>query len=237
MDDTGHAASAFSSSRIEALTDGVFAIAMTLLVIELKLPEPHSLQSSQQLAQALADLFPKGIAWVISFGVIALFWMGHLRVFHDVHRADGTLITLNLLELAVVTLMPFTCALIGEFPTSLVSQVMYSINMFLLGITALLMARHIYHHPRLSSQPMPKPTYEAARLRIGGVIAISILATLIGALFTIPIVGNMAFMLMAVINPLSRRMERRRMAALRPGPAAAAPGGSRPTRPSRTPFN
>jgi len=207
-------AGTYSAHRSEALADGVFAIAMTLLVIELKLPDAHSLQSAAAVHQAIAALLPKAIAWGISFFVLALFWVGHHRVFSHVRRADGTLLTLNLLELAAVALMPFSCALSGEFSGLLISQVIYSINMFLLGVTALLVARYIHRHPELSTEPMPRPAYEAARMRIGGVMLISVLASVIGAFVFPPVVGNMAFMLMALINPLSRRIERRAMAAI-----------------------
>ena len=214
MDDSAHPAGTFSVHRIEALTDGVFAIAMTLLVIELKLPDPHAVHSADGLAQALAALSPKAIAWTISFGVLAFFWVGHHRVFRHVQRTDGPLLTLNLAELAVVTLLPFSCSLIGEFPGSLLAQAIYSANMFLLGATALAVARSIHRHPALCSEPMLRPTFESARLRIGAVMLVSILAVLIGSLFTVPVVGNVAFMLMAVINPLSRRIERRQLARL-----------------------
>ena len=217
-DDNAHPAGTFSAHRIEALTDGVFAIAMTLLVIELKLPDPHAIRTANELAQALAGLSPKAIAWTISFCVLALFWVGHHRVFGHVRRTDGLLLTLNLAELGVVTLMPFSCSLIGEFPGSLVAQAIYSANMFLLAVTALAVARNIHRHPALCSEPMARPTYEAARLRIGAVMVISVVAVLVGSLFTAPVVGNVAFMLMTVINPLSRRIERRQLARL-----AAAP--------------
>ena len=87
--DSAHPAGTFAAYRIEALTDGVFAIAMTLLVIELKLPDPHAIRSAAELAQALANLSPKAIAWTISFCVLAFFWAGHHRVFGHVRRTDG----------------------------------------------------------------------------------------------------------------------------------------------------
>ena len=87
---------------------------MTLLVIELKLPDVNAIQSSDALITALADLLPKAIAWVISFFVLAFFWVGHHRAFAYVRKADAKLVGLNLAQLAAVSLMPFSCALIGE---------------------------------------------------------------------------------------------------------------------------
>ena len=103
-----------SVHRSEALTDGIYAVAMTLLVIELKLPEHATTGGADDLADALVHLLPKILAWVISFFVLAFFWFGNHRAFGHVRRADGRLVTLNIAQLAFVSLMPFSCALIGE---------------------------------------------------------------------------------------------------------------------------
>ena len=76
--DTSHGLSIY---RGEALTDAIYAVVMTLLVIELKLPDHTLIHGANALAQALADLLPKVLAWVISFFVLAFFWFGHHRVF------------------------------------------------------------------------------------------------------------------------------------------------------------
>ena len=107
--------------------------------------------------------------------------------------------------------MPFSSALSGEYGDLLLSQVVFSVNMALLGVTALLVLEYVHRHPELGSVPMPAGLYVGARLRIVGVIAISAVAVLIGAFLPIPAMGNMAFVLMAVISPLSRRFERREL--------------------------
>lgn len=193
--------------RIEALTDGIFAVAMTLLVIELKLPEHGGGESAAMLSQALLALLPKAFAWLLSFFVLALFWVGHHRAFAGLRQTDGTLVVLNLVELAAVSLMPFSSALSGEFSNAYVAHLAFSINMIVLSITALLVLRHVHRHPALGT-PMPLGRYRGARLRIGGVILISVAAALLGAVTPTPSMGNLAFLLMAVISPLSHRLER-----------------------------
>ena len=69
--------SGLSKHRIEALTDGIYAVAMTLLVIELKLPAHELIHSQADLINAVGHLLPKFIAWLISFLVLSLFWLGH----------------------------------------------------------------------------------------------------------------------------------------------------------------
>jgi uncharacterized membrane protein len=197
-----------SIHRIDALTDGIYAVAMTLLVIELKLPDHSLIHSPADLSAAVLQLWPKFYAWVISFLVLGIFWMGHHRAHNHVHRGDGQLVALNIGQLAFVSLMPFSCALLGEHP-GLLSQTIYSINMGLLAVFALLVATHIHAHPELSALPMQRGTYNGARIRIGGLILVSVAAPIIQWLLPEGRgAGNMAFVLMAVISPLSRRAER-----------------------------
>ena len=200
---TGH-----SPHRIEALTDGIYAVAMTLLVIELKFPEHAEIHSAAALAQAMADLSPKFLSWIISFMVLALFWIAHHRIFSHVRHVTGRLVGLNLFQLAFVSLMPFCSALIGEYGGALLSQVFYSANMVMLAVFSLLLARHIYRHAELSSAPMSRGAYRGALIRNFALIAISIVAVGLG-FYTVPAIGNIAYVLMAVVMPLSRRFEKR----------------------------
>ena len=121
-----------SKHRLEALTDGIFAVAMTLLVIELKLPEHATVHGPSDLATAVVHLIPTFVAWIISFFVLAIFWFSHHRLFHYVRNVDGRLLWLNVLYLGFVSLMPFSSALAGEYPRMLFSQWFYSSNMILL---------------------------------------------------------------------------------------------------------
>jgi uncharacterized membrane protein len=212
MNDAAHDAGYLPLHRTEALTDGIFAVAMTLLVIELKLPDDGLVHSAGDLAAALVGLLPKAFSWALSFFVLALFWIGHHRAFAFVRRADARLVVLNLLQLAAVSLMPFSSALSGEFGGVLLSQIVFSTNMALLGVTALLVLRYIHRHPELGPTPMPLARYRGARLRIGGVILVSVVAAVIAVFVPVPVMGNMAFMLMAVISPMSRAIERRGLA-------------------------
>lgn len=194
-----------SKHRLEALTDGIYAVALTLLVIELKLPAHDEIRTQSDLIGAVVHLLPKFLAWIISFLVLALFWVGNYRLFHHVRHVDGRLVTLSIVQLGFVSMMPFSSALSGEFGGALFSQIWYSVNMSCLAIMGILVARHIHRHPELCLQPMARATYQGTRFRIGGLIVISVTAVLIALVF--PPAGNMAFMLMTIIMPLSRRIE------------------------------
>jgi uncharacterized membrane protein len=97
--------------RLLALTDGVFAIALTLLVIQIALPEGTS---DARLGAALVALGPHYFAYVLSFAVIARFWIAHHAAFRYIRRYDDTLIWLNLLLLMLVAFLPFPTSVLGE---------------------------------------------------------------------------------------------------------------------------
>ncbi len=196
-----------SKHRLDALTDGIFAVAMTLLVIELKIPESAHPADNAALLAILGHLAPKIVAWVISFMVLAFFWWGHHRAFHYARAVDGKLVFLNLVLLAGVSFMPFASALSGEHGRMFASQVVYSGTMLVISVAALLLWRHLYLHPLLCHPVMSEGAWQAARMRTLMLIAISIVAVVIA--WFVPSAGNMAFMLMMLSRPLGKRIAAR----------------------------
>lgn len=93
--------------RLEAFSDGVFAIIVTLLVLELKVPVVAEEHNSAALAQALLALFPKFMGWVMSFAIVAIFWVNHHRFFNLLQHADNGLLWLNSLFLMLLSFIPF----------------------------------------------------------------------------------------------------------------------------------
>ena len=207
MSQAGHDPNFLPVQRSEALSDGIYAVAMTLLVIELKLPDASAIHTAGDLSVAMVALLPKAIAWVISFFVLGIFWTAHHRVFGYVRHCDATLVQLNLFQLATVSLMPFSSALSGEEGDLLLSQIVFSSNMALLAISGQLIARRIYRHPELCLTPFSRARYRGASLRIAAVVAVSAMAVLIAALWPGAGLANMAFMLMAAISPATRALE------------------------------
>lgn len=213
MSDSAAGTFCVTKHRLEALTDGIFAVAMTLLVIELKIPEMAHPRTEAQFLGALGHLIPKFIAWLISFFVLAIFWVSHHRFFHFVHRVDAKLSWLTIYYLACVSLMPFSSALAGEHAGLLSSQIFYSVNMMLLGGVALLKSHYVYRHPELCGTPMPIGVFNGARIRTSGLIAVALTAIVITwALPGWGAIGNTAFMLMIVFGMIGRRVEARESA-------------------------
>jgi uncharacterized membrane protein len=97
------------SGRLEAFSDGVFAIASTLLVLEIRVPE-----ASSELARDLVRLWPSYLAYVVSFLLIGVVWLNHHTMFHYIERVDRWLLVFNLLLLLNVAFLPFPTAVLAE---------------------------------------------------------------------------------------------------------------------------
>jgi uncharacterized membrane protein len=115
-------------SRIVAFSDGVFAIAITLLVLGLAVPE-----DSHNIARELLDNRDDLLAYAISFAVLGRYWMAHHRFFSALARFDGTLMGLNLLYLAFIAIVPFTSEVLGDYSRETDAIVLYAINMILVS--------------------------------------------------------------------------------------------------------
>ena len=98
-------------SRMEAFSDGVFAIAITLLVLELSIPEG----SEGHLLKAVLSLWPSYLAYIVSFATIGATWLGHNSITHYMHGANTTFLRLNLALLLVVSFVPFPTKLVAEY--------------------------------------------------------------------------------------------------------------------------
>jgi uncharacterized membrane protein len=120
-----------SSRRLETLVDGVFAIALTLLVLEIKVPR---VATNENLTQALIELTPKVFAYFLSFVILGLLWFGHQTVSHYVKRLDRTYIFLNLSFLLSISVIPFSAALLGEYLRFHIAATIYGINLFVTGL-------------------------------------------------------------------------------------------------------
>jgi TMEM175 potassium channel family protein len=116
--------------RILALSDGVFAIAITLLILDIAVPATIS---SHELPTALLDLWPRYLAYALSFLVIARFWVIHRQAFALIARDDPALIWLNLLLLFFIAFLPFPTAVIGAHNGSPAAAVLYAAAVCLTG--------------------------------------------------------------------------------------------------------
>jgi uncharacterized membrane protein len=126
-----------SLDRLAALSDGIFAVAMTLLVLNLHVPVSSALASEHAVWELLVRLWPSLLAYGMSFLTLGIFWVGQQTQLDRFARSDRWLTWIHLAFLLAVTLMPFSTELLAAFITSRLALVAYWLNLLLLG-TALL---------------------------------------------------------------------------------------------------
>jgi uncharacterized membrane protein len=136
--------------RIGAFSDGVFAIAITLLVLDLKVPtELTGPDLGAALAAALGQAMPRFFTFALSFVVIGQFWYAHQRIFSYIRRYDARLVYLNLAYLFFVTLVPFPTSLVAEYGDQGLAVAIYAANMTLAGLCSSLLWWHSAWRRRL----------------------------------------------------------------------------------------
>ena len=123
-----------SVERLAALSDGLFAVAMTLLVLDLKAPAAEAIHGEGDLWRALAALAPRLLVYLMSFLTLGIFWVGQQTQLNLLMRSDRNLSWIHLAFLFAVTLMPFSTGLMAEFIAYRVALLAYWANILLLGV-------------------------------------------------------------------------------------------------------
>lgn len=124
----------FELGRLEALSDGVFAIALTLLVLDLKIPTSVVPGDERSFDQALLEQLPHILAWLLSFAILARLWIVQHSLLVNGHERSRAFMTWNFVFLGAVSVVPFTTALIAERHDHAMSVIVFSVAMSLGGI-------------------------------------------------------------------------------------------------------
>ena len=153
--------------RVLSFSDGLFAIAMTLLVVGIVVPEIAEPDSVGDLADALGDLSDSIVSFVISFAVIGRYWIAHHQMFSLLRAMDRGLISLNLVYLGFVAFLPFPTALLGNFFDNPLAFTVYAVAIAAVSGMEVVMLRHA-HRAGLFARPMPEDVY-----RFGSLMSLS----------------------------------------------------------------
>ncbi|MFZ0626461.1 MAG: TMEM175 family protein [Acidimicrobiia bacterium] len=176
--------------RVVFFSDAVFAIAITLMVIELRIPDGVT---PSELPDALRDLSPRYFSFLISFAVIGVFWIGHYRMFRFIRGWDHGLLLLNLLFLLTIAFLPFPTSLIGRFSETQVATTVYSASVLGCAIAAVLLWWYASTGRRLLAPDVP---YETIRtVRIGGMSVASVFVIALVVSFFSPSVASLIWWL------------------------------------------
>ncbi len=138
-----------ASKRMEALSDGIFAIAATLLVLEIKVPELERSVTQEELLHSLSKVAPSFIAFVFSFLNILVFWVNHDAINKVLRHYDYKTTYLNIVFLLFISLVPFTTAFISRYPFSQTAITCYGLVLFVCALIAVLMYHHLAFRSKL----------------------------------------------------------------------------------------
>jgi uncharacterized membrane protein len=193
------------TGRVEAFSDGVFAVAITLLVLNIHgLPDPTKPLPDADLLTFLGKQWPTYLAFVTSFATIGVMWMNHHRLFTHITRVDTNLFALNLLLLIVIVFIPFPTALLTSYityPEYHYAALLYSATDILLAISFNLLWRYASYKNRLLDKNVDQAAVEAItnQYRYGPLFYIAafilaliyvpasvVLALLLAIFFTLP---------------------------------------------------
>jgi uncharacterized membrane protein len=150
-------------NRLHALTDGVYAIAMTLLVLELHVPDARS---SAELVTGLIAIAPNLFSFALGFAVLGTYWVGSAVNLSHLARVNRAALFLNVLQLFFISLLPFTTALLGRYPDEAAAVIVYAMHLEALGLAQYAHWIYVLRHPQLVQATIDARTARVTTLRI-----------------------------------------------------------------------
>jgi uncharacterized membrane protein len=159
--------SGLSLDRIKALSDGVFAIALTLLVLDISIPIRDHIIYERDLVNAFGRLTPKLLSYFLSFVTLGIFWTAHTSQFNYIEKSDRNFNWINLFFLLFVTIMPFTTAFLSEFIHFKFAVGLYWLNLFLIGLMLFWSLHYALQHHLFKNHLTKKSEVIKAMIRRG----------------------------------------------------------------------
>ncbi len=139
-------------SRLEAFSDGVFAIVITLLILDIRFPEV----AYSHFTETLVSILPRILAYVMSFIIIGLYWVIHHNSMHVMKKIDRGFLWLNILLLLCVSFIPFPTSLLGRYPFQAGPIILYGASLILCNLIGYIMILYAHYHPHLASEEFNK---------------------------------------------------------------------------------
>jgi uncharacterized membrane protein len=195
-------------SRLESLSDGIFAFAMTLLVISLAVPIVPEQDAAALLPGLISDMFSEFLIFTIAFFILAGYWLSHHRVLRSIDYINDRLIWLNILLLFFIVLIPFTTAISGDYDTVLEAVLLFHVNLLCASVLLTLIWLYIRaHYGYLTNNEEPEHVLErverAGRYRALATPVVTILAIVVS--FVNPAMSMLCYLLIPVIIVITGR--------------------------------
>ena len=142
------------TARIEAFSDGVIAIIITLLIFEIHVPVLTD-HSTAAVFKALVGIAPKGASFAISFFTVAIFWVNHHHIFAELSHSNWKLLWYNNLLLFWLAIVPFTTAFMGDYPTQALVVSLYALTLCLAAVSFSLLGSYVFFKSGLMAENVP----------------------------------------------------------------------------------
>ncbi len=191
-----------STTRLENLVDGVFAISLTILVLNLDIDEMLSHGKHVPLEDALVMLWPRLLHYLESFVILAVFWTKHHQQCHFISRSDGPMLWINLIALFFVSIIPFSTSLVGDYGHMPIAALIFETNILAGGLIFWLHWRHATSGRQLVDKDLGDDVVAFYRRGTYVIPAASVLAMALTALN--PRLGTMVYLLVPVTFILMR---------------------------------
>lgn len=189
-------------NRIAALTDGIFAIVMTILVLSLDLPEKVELMNETQIRDFLHSQWHVLYIYFLSFMILAKFWTAHHSQFSHLKATNPTHLWLNIIFLMFIALLPFTSSLSGELPIYWLSQIPFHLNMFLISITFLMSWQYASKERRLLKDDVSENLVRYITLLACMTPLIAVVC--MGMTFIVPAYSSIPYLMIPIIHKFIR---------------------------------
>ncbi|MFN8384434.1 MAG: TMEM175 family protein [Anaerolineales bacterium] len=164
-----------NKQRLEAFSDGVYAIVITLLILDIRIPDV----APEALGAMLVKLLPQLFTYILSFFVVGLYWHAHHQVSVQVKQVNSAFIWLNLVWLLFVSVLPFPTSLLGRYPFQSIPLTIYGVNLILVNVTGFLILFYLKNNPELCEIPISSAALHAQvpiYVIVNGIYAAAIVA-------------------------------------------------------------
>ena len=153
-------------TRLDQLSDGIFAIVMTILVFEIKLPEVWGGIDNMGLWREIGNLLPVFLAYILSFFLLFTYWRAH-HFFTSIYakNVDLMLTNINALFFMLVSLIPFSASVLGEFSKNELSIILFSVHVILIGLTLYWMRRYVLYSTNIHNPEITKREIRGSTIR------------------------------------------------------------------------
>ena len=170
-----------TKSRLEAFSDGVFAIVITLLILDVKFPADKPLT-----LETLIGMAPHVFAFVLSFVIVGVYWVSHHNMLHYIRAVDRQLLWLNLLLLQIVVFIPFPAGLLGQHPDNRLAVVLYGINLIATNAAGTALWFYASSRPHLAVDGMtPALSRYVAKLHASPIVVYAV--AIVAAYWYVPV--------------------------------------------------